>query len=126
MGYEIVSELTAPDVFVDDITHVLIISTSSRLTLLGLSRTSGRELNLYHTNLSADTPTAMLQIAGTSPGRVFMRGANKDLYELEYSSESGWFFGSGARVSITNRSSGTLSAWMPSLLTSTSESPNIA
>ena len=109
------------DVFVDDITHVLIICTASRLTLLGLSRPSGRELNLYHTNMSVGTPTAMLHIAGTTSGRVFMRGGNKDLYELEYSSESRWFFGSGARVGITNRSSGNLSTWMPSIMSSNSK-----
>ena len=60
----------------------------------------------------------MLHIAGTAAGRVFMRGTNKDLYELEYTSESRWFFGSGARVGVTNRSSGTLSTWMPSVFSS--------
>ena len=110
-----------PDVFVDDITHVLIICTATRLTLLGLSRPPSGELNLYATNLAADTPTAMRSIVGTSTGRVFMLGANKDLYELDYSSESRWFFGSGTRVGITNRSSGSLSTWMPTMLSSSSE-----
>ena len=114
------------DVFVDDITHVLIICTSSRVSLLGLSRPSSHELNLYATNLSADTPIAMLQISGTASGRVFMRGSNKELYELEYTSDSRWFFGSGAKVTLTNHSSGTLSNWMPSVFSAASMSHPLA
>ena len=122
LKFPTVHALISLDVFVDDITHVLVICTASRLTLLGLSRPSSHELNLYQTNMSADTPTTMLHIAGTDSGRVFMRGGNKNLYELEYSSESRWFFGSGARVGITNRSSGSLTTWMPSIMSSTSKS----
>lgn len=112
------------DVFVDDITHVLIITTMSKVTLLGLLRSpNSRELSLYQTNLQADLPTQMLSISGTASGRVFMNGADKNLYELEYTSEGGWFFGSGARVSIINRSSGGMGIWMPSFLASSSELP---
>ena len=114
--------LTISDVFVDDVTQVLIICTASRLTLLGLSRPSARELNLYHTNLSIDTPTAMLSMVGNSSGRVFLRGGNKDLYELVYSNESRWFFGNGARVNITNRSGSAASTWIPTIFGSDGES----
>lgn len=50
-----------------------------------------------------------------------MLGQNKDVYELEYSSESGWFFGSSTRVYLHNRTSGALSNWVPSILSSGSK-----
>ncbi|WRT64996.1 uncharacterized protein IL334_001937 [Kwoniella shivajii] len=107
------------DVFVDEITHVLVICTSSKATLLGLSRPpNSREISLYATNLSVETPTAMVDIKGTSAGRIFTLGANKDLYELDYSSDSSWFFGSSTRVGLHNRSSGSLANWTPGFLAS--------
>lgn len=63
----------------------------------------------------------MLSISGTTAGRIFMLGSNKDLYELEYASESGWFFGSSTRVYLHNRTSGTLSNWVPSILSSSTK-----
>lgn len=113
--------MSLADVFVDTITHVLLICTTSRLTLLGLSHPSSREINLYHTQLTADLPTSIISIHGTNAGRVFMVGANKDLYEVEYSNQAGWFFGSGAKVVVHNRSSGTLSNWVPSVFGSSSQ-----
>jgi nuclear pore complex protein Nup155 len=102
------------DVFVDDITHLLVICTSAKATLLGLSRSAKGELSLYATNLSTDTPTAMVDIRGTDSGRVFLLGANKELYELEYSTNNGWLSG-GSKMWISNRSSGYLSTWVPSV-----------
>ncbi|ORX34408.1 Non-repetitive/WGA-negative nucleoporin C-terminal-domain-containing protein [Kockovaella imperatae] len=103
------------DVFVDDITHVLIICTASKVTLIGVSRPSSRELNLYATNLTADLPTAMLQISGTNHGRVFLRGENKDLYELDYTTDSSWLFGSGAKVRVTNKTATGMGYILPSV-----------
>lgn len=109
------------DVFVDDITYVLIICTAAKATLLGLTRTSS-DINLYHTNLQVDLPTPMITISGTNAGRIFMNGANKELFELEYSSESGWFFGSSTKIGLKNLSSGSLSNWVPSVFGSSSRS----
>ncbi|WWC87143.1 uncharacterized protein L201_002029 [Kwoniella dendrophila CBS 6074] len=107
------------DVFVDEITYVLVICTSTKTTLLGLSKSpNSREINLYATNLSVETPTAMIDIKGTLAGRIFMLGANKDLYELDYSSDSSWFFGSSTKVGLHNRSSGSLANWTPGFLAS--------
>ncbi|WWD22088.1 hypothetical protein CI109_106577 [Kwoniella shandongensis] len=110
------------DVFVDDITHVLVICTSAKATLLGLSRPSNsREINLWATNLSVDTPTAMIDIKGTAAGRIFMLGANKDLYELDYSAKDSWLFGSATSIKVHNRSSGNMANWLPSVLASNSK-----
>lgn len=103
------------DVFVDDITYLLVICTASKATLLGLSRSAKGELSLYATNMSVDTPTTMTTIRGIDSGRIFLLGANKDLYELEYSISSGWL-SSGSKIWLTNRSSGYLSTWVPSVL----------
>lgn len=104
------------DVFVDDITHLLVICTTTKATLLGMSRSDKGELSLYATNLSAETATSMVDIRGTDSGRIFLLGANKDLYELEYSTSSGWL-SSGSKMWITNRSTGYLSTWVPTVLT---------
>ncbi|WVQ84070.1 hypothetical protein IAT38_006215 [Cryptococcus sp. DSM 104549] len=107
------------DVFVDDITHVLIICTAAKTTLLGLSRPAGsREISLYHTNLTVDNPTVMIDIKGTNAGRIFVLGANKDLYELDYSSDASWLFGSSTSVKIRNVTSGALANWVPTILSS--------
>ncbi|KAK4686014.1 hypothetical protein P7C73_g4121, partial [Tremellales sp. Uapishka_1] len=106
------------DVFVDDMTHVLVICTARKATLLGLSKGSDGGLSLYHTGLSTDTPTAMISIQGTPSGRIFMNGFDKNLYELDYSSGSQWF--SSSKVSLTNRSSGSFSAYLPSIFSSSS------
>lgn len=103
------------DVFVDDITYLLVICTATKATLLGLSRSPKGELSLYATNMSVDIPTTMTAIRGTDSGRIFLLGANKDIYELEYSISSGWL-SSGSKIWITNRSSGYLSTWVPSVL----------
>lgn len=103
------------DVFVDDISYLLIICTASKITLLGLSQSDKGELSLYATNMTVETPTTMVTIRGTDAGRIFLLGVNKDIYELEYSISSGWL-SSGSKVWLTNRSSGYLSTWVPSVL----------
>jgi nuclear pore complex protein Nup155 len=103
------------DVFVDDIHYLLVICTATKATLLGLSRSPKGELSLYATNMSVEAPTTMTSIRGTDAGRIFLLGVNKDIYELEYSISSGWL-SSGSKIWLTNRSSGYLSTWVPSVL----------
>lgn len=102
------------DVFVDTITHLLVICTATKVTLLGLSKSVKGELSLFATGMAVDAPTGMIDIRGTDSGRVFLLGANKDLYELEYTTNGGWL-GGGNKMWITNRSSGYLSTWVPSV-----------
>lgn len=111
------------DVFVDGITHILIICTASKATLLGLSRTPS-ELNLYHTNLQVDLPTTMLNISGTAAGRVFMNGISKEMFELEYSSGSAWFFSSSTKIALRNLSTAALNNVLPTIFRSASEYPS--
>lgn len=106
------------DVFQDHITHLLIICTSTKVTLFGLGKSAQGDLDLYSTGLTADTPTTMISIAGTGTGRIFALGANRDMYEFEYASETGWLFGASSRLSVHNRTSGALANWVPSFLSS--------
>jgi nuclear pore complex protein Nup155 len=107
------------DVFVDAITHILIIATASRLTLFGIAYdpSKPRELNLYNTNMTIETYTAMQDIRGTDDGRVFMRGADREMYEVTYSNaEGGWggWFAGGGKVNVVAHTKGRLSNWTPS------------
>ena len=111
-----------PDVFIDSLSHLLVICTTTRVTILGLGRPSKKEVSLFVTNLSTETPTPMVQVVSTAAGRIFLLGINKQLYELEYSNDSRWFFGSGAKLWVTNRSSSSLGNWVPTFFTSNGES----
>jgi len=107
------------DVFIDELSHLLVICTKSRISVLGLGRAAdSNAISLFTTNLTTDSPTAITHIAGTSSGRIFMRGVDKNLYELDYSNNSKWFFSSGAKVWVINRSSSAWSNWMPSVMSS--------
>lgn len=111
--------LTVTDVFIDELSHLLVICTKSKISVLGLGRAAdSNAISLFTTNLATDAPTAMTHVAGTSTGRIFMRGIDKNLYELDYSNNSKWFFSSGAKVWVINRSSSAWSNWMPSVMSS--------
>lgn len=88
--------------FIDDITHVLVICTRTTATILGISRQDNK-LNFFQTELSCQLPTRMINVVGMSNGRVFMNGENKGLYELEYTNATGWWFGSSNKVWVTGR-----------------------
>nr|ODO01102.1 hypothetical protein L204_01827 [Cryptococcus depauperatus CBS 7855] len=110
------------DVFVDDIHYVLVICTSTKATLLGLSLSDPRNISLYQADMSIDTPTVLVDIKGTNEGRIFLLGLDKNLYELTYSSNSSWFLGSSTSLSLKNRTGGGVSSWMPSIATSKGQS----
>jgi len=93
---------SSADVFIDDITHVLIVCTRTTATILGISRQDNK-LNFFQTELSCQLPTRMINVVGMSNGRVFMNGENKGLYELEYTNATGWWFGSSNKVWVTGR-----------------------
>ena len=104
------------DVFIDGITHLLIISTASRTKMLGLSQEDNGELSIYTTDFEVDSPAQFTEVQGTDDGRVFLLGHNRDIYELEYTANSGWF-GNGTKMWITNRTSSVIANWVPSLFT---------
>ncbi|KAF3924754.1 hypothetical protein AA313_de0209947 [Arthrobotrys entomopaga] len=89
-----------PGVFVDSVTHVLLVATSSDITLLGLSaKPNGRPFNgcdiqIYKTNMSLTVKGINVNIVEGSPksGRIFFTGTvDNEVYELTYQEQEGWF-----------------------------------
>ena len=132
-------------VFVDSITHVLVLTTPNQITLVGLGYTSPpptaaipspkRELTFYLTGLSTTTDgVSLTTIKGTKDGRIFLSsstnaltpggiGGDGCLYELNYQSAEGWF---SKRCSLTNLTSGSIitKAVIPTFLRSLSAVSN--
>lgn len=134
-----------PGVFLDSISHLLVLATPGLVTLVGLgfvtapavpgaTTPSKRELTFFMTGLSCPTDgIALTTIIGTKDGRIFLGsspvaltpggiGGDGCLYELNYQSAEGWF---SKRCSLTNLTSGSLitKAVVPSFLRSLSAVP---
>lgn len=121
-----------PGVFVDSISHLLVLTTPNAITLVGLGYSgSPKEITFYLTGLSVPTDGISLTIIkGTSNGRIFLAsspealttpggiGGDGCLYELVYQSAEGWFV---KRCTLHNLSSGSIAkSVMPSFLRSLS------
>lgn len=122
-----------PGVFVDSISHLLVLATPSQVTLVGLGYTvpeggSKKEVTFFLTGLSVPTDgVSFTTIRGTSTGRIFLSsspdpltpggiGGDGCLYELVYQAQEGWF---AKRCTLHNLTSGGVAkAVMPSFLRS--------
>jgi nuclear pore complex protein Nup155 len=103
-----------PDVFVDDIAHLLVICTSSRVSILGLSHPSPRVINLFATSLAISSPTPLVSIVSTDAGRIFALGLNHQIYEITYGASSAWFSSSsGVQASLVCRTQSSLNSLWP-------------
>ncbi|TEA18290.1 Nucleoporin NUP170 [Colletotrichum sidae] len=97
-----------PGIFVNTITHILVVATSSEMTLLGLSATptpSGtKTVSLYSTKLNLPLRGVDVRvIAGTADGRIFFGGSNDtDVHELYYQQEEKWFSNRCGKINHTN------------------------
>eukprot|EP00698_Gefionella_okellyi_P004934 TRINITY_DN14557_c0_g1_i1.p1 TRINITY_DN14557_c0_g1~~TRINITY_DN14557_c0_g1_i1.p1 ORF type:complete len:1315 (+),score=335.24 TRINITY_DN14557_c0_g1_i1:93-4037(+) len=113
-----------PNVFVEEIQHVLILATPVEIVMLGVQFRGGspqNEMILYPTNMTLPTDNInMLKIAGTDNGRVFMCGRDGNLYELLYQPEDGWIRRKCRKV---NRSQSLLGSMWPSFLRFSTEDP---
>ena len=100
-------------VFVDSISHVLVLATPNDVSLVGLGFNDARELTFYMTGLSCPTDgISFSTIRGTSNGRIFLSsipnaaqpggfGGDGCLYELGYQSAEGWFSKKCALANLT-------------------------
>ncbi|CEQ42380.1 SPOSA6832_04172, partial [Sporobolomyces salmonicolor] len=125
-------------VFVDSISHLLVLATPSQITLVGLgyaapSPGAKKEVTFYLTGLSVPTDgISFTTIRGTSNGRIFLAsspepltpggiGGDGCLYELAYQSSEGWF---AKRCTLHNLTSGSIvKSVVPSFLRSFSAVP---
>ncbi|PTU17893.1 hypothetical protein P175DRAFT_0445042 [Aspergillus ochraceoroseus IBT 24754] len=108
-----------PGVFLPSITHLLVISTTAEVILLGMGceTTAGgaRQVTLYQTGMSAPVRGLDIHVMAScnSTGRIFFGGSSdNDVYELTYQQEEKWFQG---RCSKVNHTSSRLSAFTPTL-----------
>jgi nuclear pore complex protein Nup155 len=116
-----------PSVFVDEISHLLVICTPLSVLLLGLSYTEvpmhdnqrRKQINLYATDMKATCDIEMGSVIGTRDGRIFMQGIQDgNLYELHYQQSESWF---GKRVQLVNHSVSGVSSLLPRFTSSTSD-----
>ncbi|KAG8885546.1 hypothetical protein FRB98_001774 [Tulasnella sp. 332] len=114
-------------VFIDAITHVLVLCRRLSLTLVGISAPPGpaaagiqrrRELTIYETDITVPTANQdMLSVVGTPEGRILMCGANDGaIFELEYQAKESWW--SGGRASLKQRTGSSVGNLLPSLFAS--------
>lgn len=84
-------------VFVDGITHVLVIATTNKILLLGVASQKDAggitRVSIYRTELFlAIKGLAVKVIVGSAAtGRIFFSCQENDIYELTYSLEERWF-----------------------------------
>ncbi|KZT30631.1 nucleoporin [Neolentinus lepideus HHB14362 ss-1] len=114
------------NVFIDEISHLLVICTPVSVLLLGVSISappsgsrSLKEIKLYATDMSVSTEVELTSVIGSKDGRIFMCGVQDgNLYELHYQEKEGWF---GKRVQLINHSVGGMHSLFPRLATPKSE-----
>ncbi|KAM0752957.1 nucleoporin-domain-containing protein [Meredithblackwellia eburnea MCA 4105] len=124
-----------PGVFVDSISHLLVLATPTQITLVGLgyaapSPGTKREVTFYLTGLTVPTDgISLVTVRGTANGRIFLSsspdqltpggiGGDGCLYELVYQSSEGWF---SKKCSLYNLTSGSITkSIVPSFLRSLS------
>ncbi|PFH56451.1 hypothetical protein XA68_16489 [Ophiocordyceps unilateralis] len=97
-----------PGIFVDTITHILAVATSSDMILLGLSATDTvagtKSVALYQTRMNLPLRGADVRlISGSADGRIFFGGSGDvDVNELYYQSEEKWFSSRCGKINHTN------------------------
>ncbi|KAG9222729.1 hypothetical protein CCMSSC00406_0004643 [Pleurotus cornucopiae] len=108
-----------PGLFIDEISHILVICTPISVLLIALSfeTSSGpnnrahKDIKLYATDLSVPTEIEMTSVCGTRDGRIFMCGAQDgNLYELHYQEKESWF---GKRIQLINHSVSGMQSLLP-------------
>ena len=98
-----------PGVFVNTITHLLVVATSTEMILLGVASSLGttgvRTVALYQTRMSLSIRGISVQVIEGSPstGRIFFAGAaDNEVYELTYQQEEKWFANRCGKVNHTS------------------------
>ncbi|KAJ5080892.1 hypothetical protein N7456_013602 [Penicillium angulare] len=106
-------------VFLPAITHLLVVSTTADVILLGMgvenTPTGGKQVSLYQTGMAVPIRGLDIHVfaSSDSTGRIFFGGSSdNDVYELTYQQEERWFQGRCAKV---NHTSSRLTAFTPSL-----------
>ena len=95
-----------PGVFVDAVTHLLVVATTVEVTLVGVCADGGGRGELALQPLpgfsAATDGVALACVAATPGGRILAGGGDGRVYEVEYGAGGGggWRRGRGARVAL--------------------------
>uniref|UniRef100_A0A1B0CAK3 Uncharacterized protein n=2 Tax=Lutzomyia longipalpis TaxID=7200 RepID=A0A1B0CAK3_LUTLO len=130
-----------PDVFVNDVKYLLILTTPIEIVVLGVifgdstkticspNRTVHavkpfEELHISRPIFVLNTDNvSIMTIEGTSDGRIFLGGRDGSLFELQYQAESNWF---GRRCKKVNHSQSLVSYMVPGFLKIFAENDAVA
>lgn len=106
-------------VFLPAITHLLVVSTTAEVILLGMGvenlPSGGRQVSLYQTGMAVPIRGLDINVFASSDatGRIFFGGSSdNDVYELTYQQEERWFQGRCGKV---NHTTSRIAAFTPSL-----------
>jgi nuclear pore complex protein Nup155 len=115
-----------PGVFVEAIQHLLVVATTTEIVLLGVCCSAGpggggdaveelalQPLPLY--SVPSDNVTVVC-VAPASGGRIFLGGADGNLYELQYAAADSWRARRCAKVCHTGGLRQLLPAFLPAFL----------
>jgi nuclear pore complex protein Nup155 len=112
-----------PGVFVEAIRHIMIVCTTTEIVLLGVCCSAGaggtgdddcEEVTLQPLPLYSvpSDDVAMTSVACTANGRIFLGGADGNLYEIKYSAAESWRTKRCSKICHT----GGLRQYLPSFL----------
>ena len=97
-----------PGVFLPSITHILVVSTTAEVLLLGVGYDDaavGPRLTLYQTGMSTVIRGLDIHVfaSSDSTGRIFFAGSSdNDVHEIVYQQEERWFRGRCYRINHTS------------------------
>ena len=103
-------KLVAPrkGVFVESVTHLLVVATTQDIKLLGVAAGRAgpgvRTVSLYQTNMALAIRGINVQVIEGSPstGRIFFAGTDTEVYELTYQQEEKWFASRCGKINHTS------------------------
>ncbi|EGE08194.1 nuclear pore complex protein Nup155 [Trichophyton equinum CBS 127.97] len=97
-------------VFLPAVTHMLVISTTADVFLMGLACENAggyKSVTIYQTGMSVPIRGLDINVIASSDstGRIFFAGSSdNDVYELTYQQEERWFQGRCSKVNHTTKS----------------------
>ena len=111
------------DVFIPSIKYLLVIVCPLHVNLLGIEVATDNSIVLHPTNMSFLTDDInMLDVVGTSEGRIFLGGQDGNIHELEYRAAATTSGGSSRSCRKVNKTVSTFTTLLPGFLKPSSPS----
>lgn len=107
-----------PGVFLEAIQYLLVVCTTIEIVLLGVCLGRKDELSLQPLpmySLLSDN-VLMTHVAATTTGRIFLAGADGNLYEIQYAAQDTWRQKRCTKVLVTRSLQQLLPGFIPTLV----------